>query len=41
MQKILVVEDDEGIRSFVKLELEHEGFAVVCAEDGSSAMEVF
>lgn len=41
MQKILVVEDDAGISSFVMLELQHEGFSAVCAEDGRKALEVF
>lgn len=41
MQKILVVEDDLGICSFVTLELEHEGFLVVQAHDGRKSIEIF
>jgi DNA-binding response OmpR family regulator len=35
---ILVVEDDEDTRSFLRLILSEWGYGVVCAEDGSDAM---
>lgn len=35
---ILVAEDDEDIRSFLKLYLESSGFRVILAEDGRKAM---
>ena len=41
MEKVLVVEDDNGIASFVKTELEHEGFFVTYAADGRSALSAF
>jgi two-component system response regulator ArlR len=41
MQKVLVVEDDRGIADFVRLELEHEGFSVVSAESGRTALSVY
>lgn len=41
MEKILIVEDDEGISDFVNLELEHEGFKVFVAADGRKALELF
>lgn len=41
MNRVLVVEDDNGIMAFVRLELEHEGFDVVCAYDGRGALEAF
>lgn len=41
MEKVLVVEDDNGIATFVKTELEHEGFSVSYAADGRSALSVF
>ncbi len=41
MPKILIVEDNEGIVSFVKSELELEDFEVCVALDGRSALEVF
>jgi DNA-binding response OmpR family regulator len=37
---ILVVEDDESIARFVELELTHQGFAVVRAADGATALEL-
>ncbi len=36
--KILVVEDDEPLRSLYKYELEEEGYDVVIAEDGKTAL---
>ncbi|MBQ4377655.1 MAG: response regulator transcription factor [Treponema sp.] len=41
MPKILIVEDNEGIVSFVKSELELEDFEVCVALDGRSALELF
>lgn len=41
MQKILVVEDDDGIAEFEVLELEHEGFEVQRAQDGRAALDLF
>src|ERR687890_121135 len=37
--RILLVEDDRSIASFVKPELEHLGFRVRCAYDGPSGLE--
>ena len=37
--KILLVEDDHSIASFVQPELEHLGFLVRCAYDGLAALE--
>lgn len=39
--KILLVEDEEGVASFVKTELELEGYQVVQAQDGKEALELF
>lgn len=41
MEKVLIVEDDEGIIDFVKLELEHEGYSTCLASTGRMALEVF
>ncbi|HZK19801.1 MAG TPA: response regulator transcription factor [Treponemataceae bacterium] len=41
MLRILVVEDDPGIYSFLQLELEHEGFDVVLASTGRTAVSLF
>lgn len=41
MENILIVEDDEGIKSFVQAELEHEGFGVNTAATGREALSVF
>ena len=38
--QILVVDDDEGIRSFVELALDGEGYAVSTAPNGAVALEV-
>ena len=40
-RRILIVEDDEGVASFVRLELEHEGYETETASDGRSALELF
>lgn len=39
--KILLVEDEEAVASFVKTELEFEGYQVVWAQDGKEALELF
>lgn len=41
MKRILIVEDDKGISSFVNAELKHEGFATEIAENGRKALECF
>jgi two-component system response regulator ArlR len=41
MLRILVVEDDEGICSFLQVELEHEGFEVLLASTGREALLQF
>ena len=38
---VLVVDDEETVRTFVKRLLERHGFSVVTAKDGQAAMEVF
>lgn len=40
MGHILLAEDDEAVRSFVKRALELDGHKVVAAEDGGEALEV-
>jgi two-component system chemotaxis response regulator CheY len=39
-KQILVVEDDEGIREFLQIVLEMEGFAVLLASNGKEALEI-
>ncbi len=39
--KILLVEDGEAVASFVKTELEFEGYQVIWAQDGKEALELF
>jgi CheY-like chemotaxis protein len=39
MARILVVEDDEPLRSLYKYELEEEGHEVIIAEDGKTALK--
>lgn len=41
MEKILVVEDDDGIAEFETLELEHEGFEIKRAVNGREALDLF
>lgn len=41
MERILIIEDDEGISSFMKLELVHEGYEVAIAADGRAGLEAF
>ncbi|WP_321500554.1 response regulator [Breoghania sp.] len=40
MARILVTEDDEAVRSFVKRALELDGHSVEIAEDGGEAVDV-
>jgi len=40
-ETILVVEDDEAVRGFVRAGLEHFGYRVIEAVDGEEALEVF
>ncbi|MBI5014048.1 MAG: response regulator [Deltaproteobacteria bacterium] len=39
MFKILVVDDEDSIRALYQAELEEDGYEVVCASDGSSALQ--
>jgi CheY-like chemotaxis protein len=39
MKRILVVDDEEGIRLLYKEELEEEGYEIELAEDGEEALE--
>lgn len=41
MDKILIVEDDDGIAEFEFLELKHEGFEVKRANNGRDALDFF
>jgi len=41
MHKILICEDEENIVSFLKAELEFEGFGIDVAYDGGAAMNLF
>lgn len=38
--KILLIEDDVDIADFVKMELEHEGYAVQTAFDGRTGLDI-
>lgn len=38
--KLLLIEDDGDIVEFVRMELEHEGYAVQCARDGRSGLDM-
>lgn len=38
---ILLVEDEQSVSQFIQLELEHEGYEVLVAEDGEQALEYF
>lgn len=40
MKTILIVDDDAEIRKLEKIILEKEGFSVIEAEDGASALEI-
>lgn len=39
-ERVLVVEDEQGIARILQLELEHEGFEVTMAADGSTGLEL-
>ncbi len=41
METILVVEDDASIRKALQMNLGLEGYRVVCAEDGETALQLF
>jgi len=41
MEKILIVEDDPTVLNFEIKELEHEGYNIVSATDGRTALELF
>ena len=41
MVQVLIVEDDSGIAEFLRLELEHEGYAILHTADGRTALEIF
>jgi CheY-like chemotaxis protein len=38
MSRILVIDDDQAVRTAIKTVLEHNGFDVVVAEDGRSGI---
>lgn len=38
---ILIAEDEKDLRELLKLNLEKEGYAVICANDGKEALELF
>lgn len=40
MKKILIVEDEENIRGFIKINLSRNGFSVVEAENGEDGLEM-
>lgn len=40
MRKLLIVDDDNSIRNFMRLLLIHEGFEVIEAQDGKAALEI-
>jgi len=41
MPRLLIVDDDDGIRTTLADVLQHEGFDVACAADGRQAIEQF
>ena len=41
MTRVLIVEDDSGIAEFLQLELEHEGYDILYAADGRTALDIF
>ena len=41
MKKILIVDDDEGLRSVLKRNLEQKGYQVTIAASGSGALKLF
>ncbi|NLC31915.1 MAG: response regulator transcription factor [Clostridiales bacterium] len=40
MQTILLIEDEKSIARFIELELSHEGYQVIKAEDGRAGLEL-
>ena len=40
MNKILLIEDEENIRLFTKINLEREGFSVLEAESGEIGLDL-
>lgn len=41
MVRVLIVEDDSGIAEFLQLELAHEGYDILYAADGRTALDIF
>jgi two-component system response regulator PilR (NtrC family) len=41
MARILVADDDSGVREFLEIMLTREGYAVSCAENGKEALALF
>lgn len=39
--RILVAEDEKDLRELLKLNLENEGYSVICAKDGKEALDIF
>ncbi|MBF0609740.1 MAG: response regulator [Magnetococcales bacterium] len=40
MSTILLIDDEEGIRNYIKVLLEHAGHGVVLAENGAKGLEI-
>lgn len=40
MKQILLVEDEKQLARFIELELQHEGYAVTCANDGETGLQM-
>ncbi|WP_342455577.1 response regulator [Caloramator sp. Dgby_cultured_2] len=40
MKRVLIVEDHEEIRGFIKINLKREGYDVLEAEDGEKALDI-
>ena len=40
MRKILIVEDEESIRGFLKINLKRNGFEVIEVDNGEEALEI-
>lgn len=40
MVKILIVEDEEKLSRFIELELKHEGYEIVKANNGRTGLEI-
>ncbi|MGH8584232.1 MAG: response regulator transcription factor [Gammaproteobacteria bacterium] len=38
--RVLIVEDDDGLRPLIRYALEQKGFRVACAENGAAALDV-